>query len=156
MSKLRNISIKATEATTFAALAIHVLFPLAPPRWFPDMGFVDTLQTYGPRIYDNATVSDTANQIAAMPSLHVGWALIGAWGLVVASGKPWRWVVAIHPSAMIVVVIVTANHWWLDAVVAGVLVAAVIALDTPIQRWLERRSTERHPRSPLASTTPVR
>lgn len=129
--------------TTLGALVIHVVFPLAPPRWFHDMGFVDTLQTYGPRIYDSGAITETANQIAAMPSLHVGWALIGAWGLIKASQNRWRWAVALHPAVMTAAVVLTANHWWLDAVVAAVLVVAVILLDTPIQRRLERRKTVR-------------
>ena len=140
--------------TTFAALAIHVLFPLAPPRWFPDMGFVDTLQTYGPKIYDSETITNTANQIAAMPSLHVGWALIGAWGLIKASRSSWRWISALHPAAMTAAVVLTGNHWWLDVFGAIALVAIVIALDAPIQRWLERRAERRHGRTPDA-TDPI-
>ena len=131
--------------TTFAALAIHVAFPLAPPRWFPDMGFVDTLQTYGPKIYDAEAISNTANQIAAMPSLHVGWALIGAWAIIKASTSRWRWIAAIHPAVMTAAVVLTANHWWLDAIIAAVLVAAVWAADAPVQRWLERRKARREP-----------
>lgn len=125
--------------TTFTALAIHVAFPLAPPRWFPDRGFVDTLQTYGPKIYDADAISNTANQIAAMPSLHVGWALIGAWAIIKASTSRWRWIAAIHPGVMTAAVVLTANHWWLDAIIAAVVVATVWAADAPIQAWLERR-----------------
>lgn len=131
--------------TTFAALAIHVAFPLAPPRWFPQMGFVDTLQTYGPKIYDTDVISETANQVAAMPSLHVGWALIGAWAVIKAGTNRWRWIAAIHPGVMTAAVVLTANHWWLDAIIAAVLVATVWAADAPIQRWLERRKSEPDP-----------
>ena len=125
--------------TTFGALVIHIVFPLAPPRWFPDMGFVDTLQTYGPKIYDSETIANTANQIAAMPSLHVGWALIGAWGLIKAGTSSWRWIAALHPAIMTAAVVLTGNHWWLDVFGAVALVALVIAIDAPIQQRLERR-----------------
>jgi hypothetical protein len=125
--------------TTVAALAMHVAFPLAPPRWFPNLGFVDTLQTYGPKVYDSATVTATANQIAAMPSLHVGWALCIAWAVIIASSRRWRWLIAAHPVVMTFAVVLTANHWWLDALVAAALVVVAIWIDTPIQRWLERR-----------------
>jgi len=138
--------------TTFAALAIHLVFPLAPPRWFPDMGFVDTLQTYGPRIYDSETISSTANQIAAMPSLHVAWALIGAWAIVISSSSRWRWIAVAHPLMMTAAVVLTANHWWLDAIGAAVLVVIVAAVDTPIQRRLERRQAQRD-MAPLASAS---
>lgn len=136
--------------TTFSALVIHVAFPLAPPRWFPDMGFVDTLQEHGPKIYDAEAISNTANQIAAMPSLHVGWALIGAWAIIKASTSQWRWIAALHPAGMTAAVVLTANHWWLDAIIAALLVAVVWAADAPIQRWLERRK-ERSVRQPSAA-----
>ena len=62
------------------ALVIHLVFPLAPPRMFPQWGFVDTMSVYGPSAYDGAAAS-VANQFAAMPSLHVGWALTIAYVL---------------------------------------------------------------------------
>lgn len=136
--------------TTFVALAIHVAFPLAPPRWFPDLGFVDTLQEFGPKIYDAETIANTANQIAAMPSLHVGWALIGAWAIIKASASPWRWVAAGHPALMTATVVLTANHWWLDAIIAAVLVVVISLADAPIQRRLERRRAARRDRSAVA------
>lgn len=134
---------RVMAVTTGAALAIHVAFPLAPPRWFPEMGFVDTLQTYGPKVYDSGTVTATANQIAAMPSLHVGWALILAWAVVTSSSRPVRWLAVVHPMAMALAVVLTANHWWLDAAVAAALVTVAIWVDTPIQRRLERRHQRR-------------
>ena len=124
--------------TTFSALALHVAFPLAPPRWYPDLGFVDTLQTYGPKVYDSSTVTATANQIAAMPSLHVAWALIIAWAVLRASDWRYRWLVLAHPIGMTASVVLTANHWWLDVIAAMLLVALAIAADAPIQRWLAR------------------
>jgi len=130
---------------TFVALALHVAFPLAPPRWFPTMGFVDTLQVYGPKIYDSDTITATANQIAAMPSLHVAWALVGAWAIIRA-GITWRRYLSVaHPAIMTTVVVVTANHWWLDAVAAVALVVGVIAADAPIQRALVRRRSASAP-----------
>ena len=137
--------------TTFTALAVHVLFPLAPPRWFPDLGFVDTLQTFGPRIYDSEAIANTANQIAAMPSLHVAWALIGAWAIIRASPSPWRWAAIAHPLVMTAAVVLTANHWWLDAFAAAALVVLVIGIDLPVQRRLELRQSRG--RSPKATTT---
>jgi len=127
-------------AVTIGGLALHVAFPLAPPRWFPEIGFVDTLQTFGPKVYDSAAVSSTANQIAAMPSLHVAWALIAAWAIVTALRSRWRWLAVIHPTMMVFAVVVTANHWWLDAAVASALVITASSADRPLQRHLERRS----------------
>ncbi|RMH78619.1 MAG: phosphatase PAP2 family protein, partial [Actinomyces sp.] len=130
--------------TTFAGLALHVGFPLAPPRWFPDMGFVDTLQTFGPRIYSSDAVKSAANQIAAMPSLHVGWALIAAWAVVrFSSRRRLRFVAVAHPVVTTAGVVLTANHWWLDALAAVVLVAVAGLVDLPLQRRLERRRERR-------------
>ncbi len=129
--------------STVAALVIHVSFPLAPPRWFPQHGFADTLQIYGPRIYDSETITNTANQIAAMPSLHVGWALIAGWAITASTRSRWRWLGYAHPIAMTLAVVVTANHWWLDVVGAVALVYVAILADRPIQRRLERRKQQR-------------
>lgn len=129
--------------TTGTALLVHVAFPLAPPRWFPEFGFVDTLQTYGPKVYDSSTISATANQIAAMPSLHVGWALIAAWAISHSTNTRWRWVGYAHPALMTFAVVLTANHWWLDVIGAVAIVYVAILTDRPVQRWLERREQER-------------
>ena len=85
-----------------------------------------------------------------MPSLHVGWALIGAWAIIKASTSRWRWIAALHPAGMTAAVVLTANHWWLDAIIAALLVAVVWAADAPIQRWLERRK-QRSVRQPSAA-----
>ncbi len=80
---------------TFVALVIHVAFPLAPPRMMP--GFVDTMFRYGPSIYTRNTLEGAANQIAAMPSLHFGWAVIAAMAVVHVNRSRWRYV-AVAPS----------------------------------------------------------
>ncbi len=122
--RIRNTFI----SVTVAALAIHVAFPLAPPRMLPDAGFVDTLQRFGPRIYSTDTSKSVANQFAAMPSLHFGWAFIVA-GAYVSIRRTRRslWVM-LHPAITLLAIVATANHYWLDAAVAGVLVVAVAAL----------------------------
>src|SRR5690606_7788368 len=105
---------------TGLAVVLHVAFPLAPPRMFGDLGFVDTMTVYGPSAYDGASAA-VANQYAAMPSLHVGWAVLIA--VVVARCAP-RWAAVIataHAAVTVVVVTVTANHWLLDGVVATLL-----------------------------------
>ena len=60
---------------TLLGLVAHILFPLAPPRMFPHWGFLDTMTTYGPSAYDG-TSGALVNQYAAMPSLHIGWAVL--------------------------------------------------------------------------------
>lgn len=106
---------------TLVALVLHVTFPLAPPRMLPGEGFVDTMQLYGPSAYGRGTESVT-NQFAAMPSLHVAWALFIAVALVTVLRTRWRWLAVLHPLLTTAVVIGTANHYWLDAVAAAGLV----------------------------------
>lgn len=109
--------------TTFLALAIHLVFPLAPPRMFPEWGFVDTMTRLGPSPYDGASAA-VANQFAAMPSLHIGWALLVAVVLARTAPRPLAWLAVVHAAVTVVVVVITANHWWLD----GLVVAAVLGI----------------------------
>ena len=82
---------RALILLTAAALVVHVVFPLAPPRMRPDLGFVDTGALFGPNVYGPPEGGSIANQFAAMPSLHIGWAVLVALGLIVATRSRWRW-----------------------------------------------------------------
>ena len=115
----------ALVGVTTVALALHVTFPLAPPRMMP--GFVDTMAVYGPSAYGAGTESVT-NQFAAMPSLHAAWAIVVGMVLFTAVRRPWRWLFLLHPLVTCLVIVVTANHYWLDIAAAGLLVwLAVLA-----------------------------
>ncbi|ARF76598.1 hypothetical protein B7C62_33180 [Kitasatospora albolonga] len=119
---------RVLAALTGAALALHLLFPLAPPRMLPAAGLIDTGQVYGPTVYGATPATDTmANQFAAMPSLHVGWAVMVAVGLIAATRSRWRWLWLLHPAITLFVVVGTANHYWLDAIVAAALLAVALA-----------------------------
>lgn len=104
---------------TMSGLAIHLIYPLAPPRMMP--GYVDTGAIFGPSPYDNSA-AEMANQLAAMPSLHVGWALLSALGVVTLCRSTWRYLALVHPFVTTAVVILTANHYWVDALIAVALV----------------------------------
>ena len=109
-------------ATTAAGLAIHVAFPLAPPRMLPDEGIVDTLRVYGPNIYPADTTQSVANQFAAMPSLHFGWALLVAGGVIAIHRTRTSWLAAAHPLLTLVAIVATGNHYLVDALVAAIVV----------------------------------
>ncbi|MEU9304165.1 phosphatase PAP2 family protein [Streptomyces sp. NPDC048269] len=114
---------------TGAALVLHLGFPLAPPRMLGAADMIDTGQVYGPTVYGAAPATDTlANQFAAMPSLHFGWALMLALGMIAATGSRWRALWLLHPLLTLLVVVGTANHYWLDAIVATVLLGAALLL----------------------------
>jgi hypothetical protein len=106
---------------TVAGLVLHLVFPLAPPRMLPSQGYVDTGAVFGPSPYD-ISASEAANQIAAMPSLHVGWALLVAISVIALSRSRWRYLILVHPFITTGVVVLTANHYWADAIIAGLLV----------------------------------
>ncbi|WSB96693.1 phosphatase PAP2 family protein [Streptomyces scopuliridis] len=119
---------RVLSVLTGAALALHLLMPLAPPRLLAASGLVDTGQLYGPTVYGESPDTDAlANQFAAMPSLHVGWALMVAVGLIAATRSRWRWLWLLHPLVTLLVVIGTANHYWLDAFVAVALLTGALA-----------------------------
>jgi len=110
--------------TTAIALVGFTLYPLAPPRMFP--GFVDTL-VKDPAFwsFNSGGMQNVSNQFAAMPSVHIAWATWCALALGprlknrTASTLAWC-----YPFVTLVVIIITANHYILDAV-AGVLILAV-------------------------------
>ncbi|MGO4614903.1 phosphatase PAP2 family protein [Nocardia sp. 2YAB30] len=115
-------------ALTGAALVVHMLVPLAPPRMLPDQGFIDLAAIHGQSVYGAADSGGLSNQFAAMPSLHVGWALLLAFAVVAANRTRWRWLAFAHPVLTTLVVVGTANHYWLDIIVAVVLLALSAAL----------------------------
>jgi hypothetical protein len=128
---------------TASALVMHVLWPLAPPRMRPDLGFIDTGAVYGPSVYGQPRAGSIANQFAAMPSLHVGWAVLLAIGLIVSSRTKWRWLWLGHPVITFLVVVGTANHWWLDGLLAivllpGAMVVASLTDHVHINHFLRR------------------
>jgi len=122
---------------TFTALIIHVAFPLAPPRWLP--GFVDTMSEFGPSIYPRNALDGAANQIAAMPSLHFGWSMIAAIAVITVLKSRWRWLALLHPTMMVLAIVGTGNHWWIDAAAAGVLIIGAIAGGRLLTFWIGER-----------------
>jgi hypothetical protein len=120
---------RVLAVVTGAALVGHLFFPLAPPRLLKAAGLVDTGQAYGPTVYGAHPATDAvANQFAAMPSLHFGWALMVAIGLIAATRSRWRWLWLLHPLITLVVIVGTANHYWLDAIVAAALLGIALAV----------------------------
>jgi hypothetical protein len=116
---------------TAFGLVLHTLMPLAPPRMLPQLGFVDTGMIFGLSVYGSSAGASLSNQYAAMPSLHVGWSLWVALAVVTVLRTRWRWLIVIHPVITAAVVVVTANHFWLDGLVA----AAALAVIAPLARW---------------------
>jgi hypothetical protein len=105
--------------STGLALVGFITFPLMPPRLLPGhYGFVDTLDKY-PTFwsFDSGAVSRISNQFAAMPSVHCCWALWCACVLVPHLKHPVAKAAAVmYPVLTVTVIVITANHYFLDAV----------------------------------------
>ncbi|MFI5932326.1 phosphatase PAP2 family protein [Actinoplanes sp. NPDC051494] len=115
-------------ALTGVALLIHLGLPLAPPRMMAFTGLADSGHLIGPAVYGPPDTDQVSNQYAAMPSLHVGWALAVAIALIVATRSRWRWLWLAHPLITLLVVVSSGNHYWLDAIVVGALLTAVLLI----------------------------
>lgn len=111
---------------TTSALLIQ-LIPVAPPRMLHPGGMIDTGIAYGQSVYGPDS-GFTPNQLGAMPSVHVGWALLIALAVVQVSRRRWRWLVLAYPVLTAVDVVITANHFWLDEIAAVILLTLALFL----------------------------
>jgi hypothetical protein len=132
------------------AFAVFWRYPLAPPRMFPNLGFVDVVAASHAAVsWQSGAMVHEANQFAAMPSLHVAWAAwcgIALWQRCRRRGAA---VLAVaYPVLTAVVVVATANHYLLDVLAGGATVVAALSL----QRALERLPAV-HRRRPIAVRT---
>jgi hypothetical protein len=127
----------AILASGALALVSYYVFPVAPPRLVPELGIVDSLQAFSNLSYQAQSTSFFVNPYAAMPSLHVGWAVLIAIGVGWAFGswKPVLLLCIAHPLIQWTSTVVTGNHFFLDGV--GGLVAASfgLAVAYSMQRW---------------------
>jgi PAP2 superfamily len=105
-------------------LFVFWVYPVAPPRLLPGLGFIDVTQITGVASASNTSAPDP---YAAMPSLHTAWAVwVTLVGLLLVRTWVARAVCVVYPAFTVVVIVGTANHYLLDAV-AGVAVALVAA-----------------------------
>ena len=152
--RMRNL----LGATTFLALIGYWAFPLAPPRLYlqcdgniPALGpegglvkpdcYVDTLAKIGGLWdYQSSAAKAIANAYAAMPSLHFGWAL---WCAIVIwqeiGGRRGRVLAVLYPALTLFAIVVTANHFFLDAVGGAlILLGGLQAV-----KWRDRRRSHK-------------
>ena len=114
------------------ALLLYALYPVAPPRLSMD-GIIDTLYLTVPISYDQSRL---INPYAALPSLHVGWDVLIAAGLFIASRRLGvRLFAVMLPPAMLIATIVTGNHFIIDGIAGAAL--ALVALT--LAAWLQPR-----------------
>jgi hypothetical protein len=112
-------------AATAIAVVIHWQFPTAPPRLITGLGITDTLRLFWNVDIGSPQVDAFSNPVAAVPSLHAGWALGVGVGLVRYATQRWLQVLgALYPLAVTLTIVVTGNHFIFDAI-AGMAVLAV-------------------------------
>ncbi len=130
----------ALVLTNLFGLIFFLLYPVAPPRFLPGFGFVDSVAEAGFGPTHGGPV--TADQFGAFPSLHLAWAV---WTAVVAHrlvrSAPLRWLWLCYPMITAMVVVVTGNHYLLDVLAGALIALATLAIAHRIPR---RRSDDRH------------
>src|ERR1022692_2200773 len=136
---------------TGACLLIQ-LIPVAPPRMLPLAGMVDTGVLYGQSVYGQVAGFNPA-EVSAMPSVHVAWALLVGVTVVRVSTSRWRWLALAYPAATTLAVVVTANHFWADGIVAGALLALAMLAYRAGRAARRTLASRLHPQ-PADSPTP--
>lgn len=132
------------------ALVGYIGFPTAPPRMYPEYGFIDTVNAQSSVNHDSALAKLFINPFAAVPSMHCAVALmIGGTGFMVCRNVFARAFWGAWPLLVAWVTVVTANHYWIDAVlgwmVAGLsfLIAARVLAQIRPETWAWSREAER-------------
>jgi membrane-associated phospholipid phosphatase len=157
---LRNRSTYTLTRNAFLAsgaiaVIIYWALPVAPPRLVPEAGLVDTMALYDKVNYNAQQAQAFVNEYAAVPSLHFGWSLllgaVVAWegrrnALLVTLGLAW-------PVAMFFSVVLTGNHFILDAVAGGIVSFAGLGIAWGLERLRARIETRRRMSDPLMNFT---
>lgn len=129
-----------TAVALFTAQCLLIqLIPVAPPRMVPSTGMIDTAVRYGQSVY-HPTSGFQADALSAMPSVHIGWALLVAACTMSVAPRPWRYLGALQAAATIFAVVVTGNHYWADGFAAALLVAGTLAAQTLVRRLVAARA----------------
>ena len=139
---------RQVRSTLVAASALGLvgftLLPMAPPRMLP--GYTDTLATtagsgwWGTDASAPKGLGSLTNELAAMPSLHVGWALWSAWVILLLTRTTWvRGLAVTYAAGTVLVVVATANHYLLDAVAGAAVMLAGHRLALLASRTRRRR-----------------
>ncbi len=113
---VRNMMIVAMGV----ALVGYLVFPTAPPRFLPEWGFFDSVSDFAGVESDSTAVDALFNPYAAVPSMHVAYALIVGWSLARVvrrrAARLWWWS---YPVVVTFVIVATGNHFIIDAVLGG-------------------------------------
>ena len=122
------------------ALAVFVVFPVAPPRLMTNEGFIDTLSIISGIDLHGGSLSGWFNPFAAVPSMHFGYALmIGVVGAVLVRSFVLRVLLLTYPLLVFLTIVGTGNHYVLDALAGG---AVMLAAFGTTALWRRIRSSD--------------
>ena len=127
-------------------LVIFAMLPVAPPRMLPEFGFVDTVHLDA-GFYRDIQQSDFVNEFAAVPSFHFGWILLVGIALIQTSHSlAVRLLGVFLPVMMLLAILITGNHYVIDAVIGGALVVGALLVVRMTERlhWPARPSSRWH------------
>ena len=128
----------ALSITTGFCLFIRFI-RVAPPRLLPDLGFVDVSYELHKSVY-GPPGTGVSDQYAAMPSIHIAWAAIVCFGILSVAPRRWKWIGPVHLALTFLAVVSTANHWWMDGLVAMALLGIALLIDSAARRLFGKRS----------------
>lgn len=128
--------VRTTMALATAAALLIQLIPVAPPRMIPKAHLVDTALAYGQSVYGPMN-ADSPDQLSAMPSVHVIWAVLVGFTIWRVSTSKWRWIGPAHTVMTITVVTATANHYWADGIVGVCLLLLAAGSQWAVRRGFQ-------------------
>ncbi len=138
------------------ALVGYALLPTAPPRLMPDAGFTDTIASFTGVAQDDKTASAFINKYAAVPSMHIGFSsMIAGTAFSLVKNPVGRYLWLLYPVVVFFVIVLTANHYWIDAAagltvaIASALIAKRVLAPVRPERWAFR---PKHPEAPAEAT----
>lgn len=131
-----RLSRNAFLASGAIAVVIYALWPVAPPRLIPDAGFLDTMAVYDRVGYNAQETKAFVNPYAAVPSLHFGWSLLlGMVVFQVTRHRALKVFGVLWPVAMFFGIVITGNHFILDAVAGAIVSFAGFGIALALERW---------------------
>jgi hypothetical protein len=126
------------------ALIGYAVYPTAPPRLMPQWGFTDSIRQFTGFSIEDHSVRALLNLYAAVPSIHVCFAILVGWPMAKLVRRPWTkalWL--LYPLLITFVVVVTGNHFLIDAFLGAVTAAVAILIAGRLPATIANRAAVR-------------
>ena len=141
-----SIARNALLISAAIGLPCFALYPMAPPRLLPDLGFVDTLAKYQMVNYNSSLSVILVNQYAAMPSFHFAWTLLVGIATIYIAKNWWLKLAGILlPLLTLISIIATANHFILDAIAGAIVTGLSYGLVMLFAKLIKHRTSNQRP-----------